>query len=367
MANEKISLLNAGVQLTAPAAADLFPVTDTSDTTEAPSGTTKPISWLTLVKELFASRFAADAGANDTYTATLSPVPAALVTGEHYRFKANTANTGACTINFNGLGAKTIKKATGGITTDLADNDIRAGQWIDVVYDGTNMQMQSLLGNATAGGVGGVGDVVGPASSIDNEIAIFDSTTGKLLKAPGTLRWDGTALYATSANRTLGSMASGAWQHVDVLGGTVSGAGVWFTSGGGTADSSKISSIANGILIVTTSAGVGGAISTPANTQAQFTANQDNLTPAGPSRMQRWSSDASRDVTGMLMPGGNNNGQDHIIINVGSNNIVLKHDVTSTASNRWLNSTGADITLGPNEMAYTICDSTTQRWRTNKI
>lgn len=102
--------------------------------------------------ELSAPVFAADAGASDTYAATLSPAPSAYVTGAHYRFKANTANTGAATINFNSLGAITIVKAAGGITTALADNDIRAGQWVDVVYDGTNMQMQSTLGNAASGG-----------------------------------------------------------------------------------------------------------------------------------------------------------------------------------------------------------------------
>lgn len=96
--------------------------------------------------------FAADAGASDTYAATLSPAITAYVTGVKYRFKANTANTGAATINFNSLGAKTIVKVAGGITTALADNDIRSGQWVDVVYDGTNMQMQSTLGNAASGG-----------------------------------------------------------------------------------------------------------------------------------------------------------------------------------------------------------------------
>lgn len=108
---------------------------------------------LTLtVDQVNAGVFAADAGANDTYTATLSPAPSAYVTGNHYRFKANTANTGAATINLNSLGAKTIVKVAGGITTTLADNDIRAGQWVDLVYDGTNMQMQSTLGNAASGG-----------------------------------------------------------------------------------------------------------------------------------------------------------------------------------------------------------------------
>jgi hypothetical protein len=98
-----------------------------------------------------AAAFCSDAGANDTYTCNLSPAITAYVTGTNYRFKANTANTGAATINFNSLGAITIKKMSGAITTDLADNDIRVGQWVDMVYDGTNMQMQGQLGNAGSG------------------------------------------------------------------------------------------------------------------------------------------------------------------------------------------------------------------------
>lgn len=88
-----------------------------------------------------------DAGANDTYACSLPAAPSGYVTGQRYLFKANTANTGAATVNFNSLGAITIKKVAGGVTTDLADNDIRAGQWVGLIYDGTNMQMQSALGN----------------------------------------------------------------------------------------------------------------------------------------------------------------------------------------------------------------------------
>lgn len=157
---------------------------DLIETVTDPAGT--PLSRKAKLSSLFFVLqqwvFGSDAGSTDTYVVTLSPAPAAYVTGMHYRFKANTANTGACTVNFNSLGAKTIKKAQGGITTDLADNDIRAGQWVDLVYDGVNMQMQSTLGNAPSGGTGGIGDVVGPASSIDSEIVLFNSTTGKLIK-----------------------------------------------------------------------------------------------------------------------------------------------------------------------------------------
>lgn len=155
MANKKFSDLTS-MGAAVPAGDDRLAVMDKSDTTDAPTGTTKGWEWIDFLRELFKTRFAADAGSTDTYVATLSPAPTAYVIGEHYRFKANTANTGACTINFNGLGAKTIKKAAGGITTDLADNDIRAGQWVDLVYDGTNMQMQSLLGNAIPAGTGDI-------------------------------------------------------------------------------------------------------------------------------------------------------------------------------------------------------------------
>lgn len=123
---------------------------------------------------------ALDAGANDTYVITLTPPLTAYITGQLLWFKANTANTGAATLNVNGLGAKAIKKVAGGITTVLADNDIRAGQYVCVIYDGTNFQMLSASGNADAGG-----DVVGPGSATAGHVAIFDGVTGKLLKDSG--------------------------------------------------------------------------------------------------------------------------------------------------------------------------------------
>lgn len=90
----------------------------------------------------------ADAGATDTYACNLTPAITAYVTGTHYRFKANTVNTGAASINFNAVGAVTIVKLSGGsITAALADGDILAGQWVEMVYDGTNMQMESQVGN----------------------------------------------------------------------------------------------------------------------------------------------------------------------------------------------------------------------------
>lgn len=88
--------------------------------------------------------YAADAGASDAYAITLDPEVTAYVTGMVVRFKANTANTGAATLNVNALGAKTIKKS---FNVDLSDNDIKAGQLVEVIYDGTNFQLLSPAAN----------------------------------------------------------------------------------------------------------------------------------------------------------------------------------------------------------------------------
>lgn len=84
--------------------------------------------------------FAADGEASDTYVITLVPVPAAYTTGMMIVFTANTANTGACTINVNALGAKAIKAFH---DQDPPDNYIEAGSAVLLCYDGTNMQLLS--------------------------------------------------------------------------------------------------------------------------------------------------------------------------------------------------------------------------------
>lgn len=87
-------------------------------------------------------------GGTDTYACTLPETLGVYVTGACFQFTADVANTGAASLNLHSLGAKTIVKTQGGITTALADNDIRAGQIVRVCYDGTNMQCQNCTGNA---------------------------------------------------------------------------------------------------------------------------------------------------------------------------------------------------------------------------
>ena len=84
--------------------------------------------------------FGADAEASDTYVITLDPAPAAYTTGMMVTFTANTANTGACTLNVNALGAKSLKAFH---DQDPPDNYIEAGSAVLALYDGTNFQLLS--------------------------------------------------------------------------------------------------------------------------------------------------------------------------------------------------------------------------------
>lgn len=89
-------------------------------------------------------------GAANTYAITLSPAPGAYVAGQAFRFLTHEGNTGACTLNVNGLGAKAITKNG---ATALASGDISSGEVIDVVYDGTQFELVSPPGSlqVTAG------------------------------------------------------------------------------------------------------------------------------------------------------------------------------------------------------------------------
>jgi hypothetical protein len=87
------------------------------------------------------------AGTN-TITASISPVITAYVTGQTFRFVAAGANTGAVTININGLGAKAVTKSG---ATALAGGDIPAGAAVQVFYDGTQFQLSSGAGGGSSG------------------------------------------------------------------------------------------------------------------------------------------------------------------------------------------------------------------------
>src|SRR3954454_4127151 len=81
---------------------------------------------------------------------------------------------------------------------DLAKNELRNGRIQNlasapsspvagqIYYDTTLHQFGVYNGNTTSWDYMGTGSVTGPSSSVDGEIALFNSTTGKLIKRATT-------------------------------------------------------------------------------------------------------------------------------------------------------------------------------------
>lgn len=110
-----------------------------------------------------------DSVGTDSYAITPTPALTAYVTGQSFTFVAGTANTGAASLNVSGLGAKTIKKYG---SQDLQTGDILSGQVVEVVYDGTNMQLVSKTPSAQSPVV----NVLTPASPIGDSTTQFTIT-----------------------------------------------------------------------------------------------------------------------------------------------------------------------------------------------
>jgi hypothetical protein len=200
------------------------------------------------------SNYALDSGTTDAYVVSLSGLSTTYQAGLAIQFQATTANTGPCTLNVNGQGAKNIIYPDG---STLSANAIVVGAIASVMYDGTSFQLLSVKNAAGGGGGGGsvssvamsvpaflsvagspittsgtlavtysgtplpianggtgattaagirttigAGDVNGPALSVDNEIALYSSTTGKVIKratTTGILKGTSGVLSAATA------------------------------------------------------------------------------------------------------------------------------------------------------------------------
>lgn len=161
--------------------------------------------------------FYPDSGSANAYAITTAPLINSIPLGTLFNFQAAHADTGTSTLNVDGLGAVPIKKNGGTGTSvglNLATGDIASGQIVTVMYDGTNFQMQSTLGNASSGGSGSPG---GTDTEIqlnksgtftgDAGFGVDSSTSPTLLSVPwnhlhlGAANYDDFSTMALTANR----------------------------------------------------------------------------------------------------------------------------------------------------------------------
>lgn len=143
--------------------------------------------------------YVTDTGAANAYVVALTPTLTSYVAGLKIRFTASATNTGASTINVDGLGTKNLKLGDG---TAAGAGAILAGGITEIVYDGTDFIITSALpgGNAanynsaavniTGGTISGVTitgvtfDFSGSTiSGLATPIAVADGGTGASTEA----------------------------------------------------------------------------------------------------------------------------------------------------------------------------------------
>lgn len=139
------------------------------------------------------TKYGIDNEATDAYVITRSPAPSVLYDGMMVAFKANTANTGAATLNDTGLGAKDIRKDYDQV---LITGDIKAGQITTVRYDITNGWYQIQVGpisiSDTVYGAGwnGITTIAPSKNAVYDEMEKKADAGDSIVKA--WVRFDGT-------------------------------------------------------------------------------------------------------------------------------------------------------------------------------
>lgn len=202
--------------------------------------------------------YAIDGGSTDAYAISLDVPPSAYVAGMYIAFKANTANTGACTLNVNSVGAVAIKKNG---NEDLNDNDIKSGQIVQVVYDGTNWQLMTSSTAKASGAEVTAGSeenkFVTPKSLADsdyaNETFVNNAVSAKVINRAFAWYLDGTSIVADEVGA----------KYIAPQGMTVNK--IWYktTSGTATIRIQKGTTDINASMSVTSTLGSDDTITTP--------------------------------------------------------------------------------------------------------
>ena len=166
-------------------------------------------------------------GSANAHAITYPVAPAAYVTGDRYTFIVGTGltNTGATTLNVNGLGAKAIVMGVNA----CQGGELHESQVVDVLYDGTSFQLLRAItpafvrdtpanpGSTTSGtavmmGIGGGASVITPKVSGAVQVWIagdgFNATAGntftvQLRYGTGTAPVNGAAVTGTAVGSAI--------------------------------------------------------------------------------------------------------------------------------------------------------------------
>lgn len=281
---------------------------------------------------------------------------------------ALTLSSGGATGNGGAAGNVTINTgAAAGTNGDGGRITIKPGDCTrTVATNSVTITGGESSGNATggavtiAGGRGGAAGGVGGAVSFTGGAALSGNNAGGASSVTGGAAVGSGTGGAASLTGGAGGSSNGAGGPVTIAGGaagaTNANGGSLTLRGGALAGTG-----ANGAVIVgdSNTSGVQFGTASP----AQLTGNVTDYTGTNDCMYARLTSDASRTINTIA---GQAAGRRLVLVNIGSQNIVLLNDdgATGTAAMRILTHTGANYTIAGKQCVELYYDGTSSRWRT---
>lgn len=137
-------------------------------------------------------------GTGNAITITLYPVATGYAAGMTIKFIAAASNTGAVTINIDGLGTRNIQKISSGSLQNLVAGDLVSGGVYEITYDGAQFQLLTLTNSGLSSvSQGDLNTSIGSGSIGANTNSVIivrgAATSNTYLTSLGTLTVSGGA------------------------------------------------------------------------------------------------------------------------------------------------------------------------------
>lgn len=255
------------------------------------------------------------------------------------------------------------------------DSGIRIGGpagWKDYLYCANTaevMQFRVASGSESPDGAGDVitvGNLVSQNAGADFRIGVVNHDSAPAGLTYGGLNYDA----ATNVNALiLGALTGGVGYRALLLNPNAGNVGIGVSAaqlaagvGGAGAGNLPSTLYVDGTIAAAGLANSANLVTTGIISPTQLAANTDNWNPTGLATAQviRASTDASRNLTGIVAQAA---GTELAIWNVGAFDLVLVHDATSTAANRFTLPGAANLTLTPGSSIRLAYDGASSRWR----
>jgi hypothetical protein len=156
--------------------------------------------------------------AANTLTATLPWTIAAYadIANVPFLLKVNLANTGAATLNINTLGAAGLKGSSG---LPLGANELRAGDMVPVVYDGSNFRVLSAAGGSIQNGsVTGLRMTLTSNTTITVDCDYVTLVAGTGAQAAAAVTQAGVITTSGAGGLDTGAEAGNTWYFIHLIG-----------------------------------------------------------------------------------------------------------------------------------------------------